>query len=138
MKPTWFKDSIPLDPLIAPMVLLFQNNGIKTWASCEGGPGHLWGKPTITFHATKIKDIDRVVVLLEKNGLDFGSEVGLMRGFFTQKPEFKRGYGLVQWIWDDYKSRIHDQVIEMVSVKEIQNITMNHEKWVRAGRPTLG
>lgn len=144
MRPTWFQDSIPLDPLIAPMVLFFQDHGIKTSQSCQGGGGtHLFGKPTITFRATTLKEIDRVARLLKSYELDTSLEVGLMTGFFSQVWE--KRYGRAQWIWTDetgnvpnpYQEFVYDRVIKLVDMKEIKSITMDHDKWVIAGRPML-
>ena len=77
MRPDWFKDSIPLDTLIAPMVLFFQNNGIKTICSCQGGEGHLHGKPTICFQAPSLDYITWVYDLLKRNELDTSLVIGL-------------------------------------------------------------
>jgi len=150
MKPAWFKDSIPLDPLIAPMVLFFQNHGIKTTQSCQGvgkgrmKSGHLYGRPTINFEASSTQFIKRVANLLRKHELDNGMQVGLMTGFFADKSATKNKpwYGQAQWIWTDegddyYKLEVYSRVIHLVDMTEIQSITRDHNEWVRAGRPEL-
>lgn len=132
MKPEWFKDSIPLDPLIAPMVLFFQNNGIKTTQSCEGGVDHLYGRPTINFWASSMDYIEWVAELLKKNQLDTSLQVGLMAGFFSKKAQseghINGWYGLAQWVWgrgdgNFYVEEIYPRVIELVDMKVIKSIT---------------
>jgi hypothetical protein len=46
--------SVPgrLDRGIAAAVERLQANGIETFQSCEGGPGHARAEPTISFHGT--------------------------------------------------------------------------------------
>ena len=39
-----------LDPGIAPFVEALQAEGVETFESCEGGPGHAFLEPTIRFH----------------------------------------------------------------------------------------
>lgn len=39
-----------LDEGIARAVLILEQNGIETYESCEGGPGHSYPEPTIRFH----------------------------------------------------------------------------------------
>lgn len=143
MRPKWFRDSIPLDPLIAPMVLFFQQNGIETIQSCEGGEGHLYGKPTITFVASTLKEIDRVAMLLKKNELDTSLEVGLMTGFFSVKHGMR--YGQAHWIWttengdgNHYKREVYDRVVKLVDMKKIKDITRDHAEWIASGYPTIG
>lgn len=36
-----------LDPGIAPVVKLLRRKGLNTFASCEGGPGHAFERPTV-------------------------------------------------------------------------------------------
>jgi hypothetical protein len=135
VKPKWFGDSLPLDPLIAPMVLFLQNNGVVTTQSCQGGKGHLWGRPTISFQASSKKYITEVSALLRDNGLDISAEVGLVTGYFADKyPETRGWYGQVQWIWEDegynYKDVIYRQVIKLVDMKKIKPITAKNAGWV--------
>jgi hypothetical protein len=42
-----------LDPRIAPYVRVLQENGIETFDSCEGGPGHAMPEPTVRFHGPR-------------------------------------------------------------------------------------
>jgi len=124
----WFKDCIPLDPLIAPMVLFFNKNGITTTQSCQGGKGHLYGCPTINFRARTLKEIDRVCNLLRDNDLDTSLEIGLMTGYFTRHDDGSEGRnphwgGQAKWIWNGEKKRIYNRVIKLVDMKEIACIT---------------
>ena len=40
---------IGLDPGIARAVEILREHGIRTFTSCEGGPGHSFSKPTVRF-----------------------------------------------------------------------------------------
>src|SRR5690606_14818597 len=40
----------PLDPGIAAFVTALAAEGVETFESCEGGPGHAYAEPTIRFH----------------------------------------------------------------------------------------
>jgi hypothetical protein len=40
----------PLDPGIAPAVLVLRDAGVETFESCEGGEGHSYPEPTVRFH----------------------------------------------------------------------------------------
>ena len=40
----------PLDPGIVEAVGLLRAQGIETFESCEGGPGHAYPEPTVRFH----------------------------------------------------------------------------------------
>jgi len=40
----------PLDPGIAEAVCLLVADGVETFQSCEGGPGHAFPEPTVRFH----------------------------------------------------------------------------------------
>lgn len=40
----------PLDPGIREAVLVLREDGIETFESCQGGPGHSFPVPTIRFH----------------------------------------------------------------------------------------
>lgn len=136
-EPKWFRDTIPLDTLIAPMVLFLQNNGITTTESCEGGDYevHLYGRPTVRFEASNMQHIERVAALLKQNELDIGSMVGLNSGFFSQKDG---QFGLVQWIWkDSYKEEIYPRILKLVDMKEVESITYDHEEWVKSGYPSI-
>jgi hypothetical protein len=43
----------PVDPGIAREVSVLWENGIETFESCEGGPGHSFPEPTVRFHGGK-------------------------------------------------------------------------------------
>lgn len=40
----------PLDPGIEHAVLALREEGVETFESCEGGPGHAYLEPTVRFH----------------------------------------------------------------------------------------
>lgn len=40
----------PLDPQIAPIVLVLRRHGVETFESCQGGSGHAYPEPTVRFH----------------------------------------------------------------------------------------
>lgn len=40
----------PLDPGIAPYVILLRSNGVETYESCRGGEGHAYAEPAVRFH----------------------------------------------------------------------------------------
>jgi len=40
----------PLDPGIREAVLVLREDGVETFESCQGGPGHSFPVPTIRFH----------------------------------------------------------------------------------------
>jgi hypothetical protein len=42
-----------LDPGIRHYVLILRSQGIETFQSCQGGPGHTYLEPTIEFHGGK-------------------------------------------------------------------------------------
>lgn len=42
--------SSPLDPGVAPYVRVLRENGVETFESCEGGPGHAYTGPSVRFH----------------------------------------------------------------------------------------
>jgi len=140
MRPDWFKASIPLDPLIAPMVLFFQENGIRTISSCQGVHGHLYGLPTVSFQASTVRDIELVDRLLHENDLDTSLEIGLMIGYFARHRDGP--YGQARWLWangdNSYKTLVYDRVIKMVSMDKIKDIVMEHDEWVAAGYPRIG
>ena len=70
----------PLDPGIERAVLFLRQHGFRTYASCEGGEGHAYPKPTVRFNG-HYKD------LLAAAGL-------LMYAFFPVS-EVRRGYSAV-------------------------------------------
>jgi hypothetical protein len=121
-KPEWFHDGIPLDPLIAPMVFFLRKHGVKTTWSCQGGPNHLSGRPTVHFLASTLEAILRVEKLLEDNDLLCSAEVSLTTGFFKEKWE-GTWEGQVQWLWgvghrqDVYTSEIYPHVLQLVEME---------------------
>lgn len=62
----------PLDPGIAPIVELLRQNGIDTFASCEGGEGHMFSLPTVRIAPRDVNDmrsdIDQVAIVLSEAG----------------------------------------------------------------------
>ena len=43
----------PLDPGIARAILILDAEGVETYESCEGGPGHSYPEPAVRFHGTQ-------------------------------------------------------------------------------------
>lgn len=43
----------PLDPGVARFVEVLCENGIETYESCEGGPGHASAEPMVRFHGNQ-------------------------------------------------------------------------------------
>lgn len=58
----------PLDPGIRDAVLLLRDDGVETFESCQGGPGHNYPVPTIRFHGGQA-DGFRVLGLALQSGL---------------------------------------------------------------------
>jgi hypothetical protein len=46
------RDPGVIDAGIRKAVKCLQENGIETFESCEGGPGHAYPEPTVAFHGT--------------------------------------------------------------------------------------
>lgn len=44
-----------LDPGIRSYVLMLRSEGIETFESCEGGPGHAFPEPTIRFYGNHVE-----------------------------------------------------------------------------------
>ncbi len=61
-------DSLGLDPGIRDAVAILFANGVETFESCEGGPGHAFPEPTIRFAGEMAEGLRALSVALE-NGL---------------------------------------------------------------------
>lgn len=59
----------PLDPGIRDAVLLLREDGVETFESCQGGPGHSFLEPTIRFHGGQAEGF-RALGVAMANGLD--------------------------------------------------------------------
>jgi hypothetical protein len=57
-----------LDRGIEKAVRTLQSNGIETFESCEGGPGHAYPEPTVRFHGSMAAGWHALGVCLD-NGL---------------------------------------------------------------------
>lgn len=133
----WFRDGIPLDPLIAPMVFFLNDHGVKTTNSCQGGYKHLEGRPSIMFQASSRQEIVRVYKLLKKYELDRSVEVGLITGFFGCHMASNKSpwYGKVAWLWgvsdgDVYKKIVYPAVLKLVKMDEAMIATSEYlKKW---------
>lgn len=42
-----------LDPGIRRAVKVLMENGVETYESCQGGPGHAYAEPTVRFHGSE-------------------------------------------------------------------------------------
>lgn len=58
----------PLDPGIAREVETLFAQGIETFESCEGGPGHAYPEPTVCFHGDRSEGL-RAMSLAMRTGL---------------------------------------------------------------------
>lgn len=58
----------PLDPGIEHAVVLLCENGVETFESCQGGPGHAYPEPTIRFHGERAEGY-RVLSIALTNAL---------------------------------------------------------------------
>lgn len=54
-----------LDPEIAPYVQVLRREGVETFESCQGGPGHAMPEPTVRFHGQQSDGLRAVAVALE-------------------------------------------------------------------------
>ena len=57
-----------VDPGIADAVRVLWENGIETFESCEGGPGHSFTEPTVRFHGGKSEGF-RALAIASQHGL---------------------------------------------------------------------
>jgi hypothetical protein len=58
----------PLDPGIRDIVLTLLSNGVETFESCEGGPGHSFPEPTVRFEGGSSEGLKAMAIAME-NGL---------------------------------------------------------------------
>lgn len=58
----------PLDEGIREIVIMLVANGVETFESCEGGPGHSFAEPTVRFEGASSEGLRALSVALE-NGL---------------------------------------------------------------------
>lgn len=65
MSLTRFDFDPPLDEGIADIVLLFIENGIETFESCEGGINHAFHEPTIRFHGEKAEGFKALAIAMQ-------------------------------------------------------------------------
>lgn len=61
--------SPPLDTGIEKAVNILLDNGIETFESCQGGPGHAYAEPTVRFHGDRFEGFKALAVALQ-NGLN--------------------------------------------------------------------
>jgi hypothetical protein len=57
-----------VDPGIRREVEILFTNGIETFESCEGGPGHSFHEPTVRFHGDQSEGFKALAIALQ-NGL---------------------------------------------------------------------
>lgn len=51
-----------LDPDIAPYVMMLRDEGVETFESCDGGPGHAYAEPTVRFHGNRAEGFRALAV----------------------------------------------------------------------------
>lgn len=54
-----------VDPGIALQVRILWKNGIETFESCEGGPGHSFPEPTVRFHGGSSEGFKALAIALQ-------------------------------------------------------------------------
>jgi hypothetical protein len=86
-------DSNLLDPKIRPIVELLIKNGIETTSSCQGGRGHAFLSPRVSFKGSK-KDAYRALRLVENNGWAWCS---LYKGYYPEEGTVKSSDWLLQF-----------------------------------------
>ena len=57
-----------LDPGIRRIVEILKENGIESFESCEGGPGHAYFEPTVCFYGQQSEGFKALAIALQ-NGL---------------------------------------------------------------------
>lgn len=57
-----------LDPGVRDFVAVLRAEGVDTFESCEGGPGHAYGEPTVRFHGNAFEGY-RVFAIAMNHGL---------------------------------------------------------------------
>lgn len=57
-----------IDQAIARAVSVLLENGVETFESCQGGPGHSFLEPTVRFHGDSSEGL-RALAIAQKNGL---------------------------------------------------------------------
>ncbi|GAG19465.1 unnamed protein product, partial [marine sediment metagenome] len=60
--------SPPLDKGIERIVIVLNDAGVETYASCEGGPGHAYTEPTVRFFGDRSEGFRALAIALQ-NGL---------------------------------------------------------------------
>jgi hypothetical protein len=55
----------PLDDGICEIVLVLASNGVETFESCEGGPGHSFPEPTVRFEGSSGEGLRALSVALD-------------------------------------------------------------------------
>ena len=55
----------PLDEGIAAYVDLLREQGVETYESCEGGPGHAYPEPAVRFYGTASEGFRALAVALQ-------------------------------------------------------------------------
>jgi hypothetical protein len=90
-----------VDALILPAVKLLNENGFKTFESCQGGEGHAFGEPTIRFEGSEF-DLIRAYEICQFYQLP----VSEVRRVFRKIPvpikidETNKEYVLLNQVWD--------------------------------------
>lgn len=75
--------SPPLDKGIEREVMILWENGVETYESCEGGPGHSYPVPTVRFHGEQPEGF-RALSVAMYHGLNV---VDLKRGWSIERGE---------------------------------------------------
>ncbi len=67
-----------LDPNIRRIVKILVDNGIETFESCEGAPGHAYPEPTVCFHGQHSEGFKALAIALQH-----GLRVSELRRYYS-------------------------------------------------------
>jgi len=67
-----------LDPGIRQIVKILVENGIETFESCDGTPGHAYSEPTVCFHGQHSEGFKALAIALQH-----GLRVSELRRFYS-------------------------------------------------------
>lgn len=54
-----------IDPKISPYVAALRSEGVETFESCQGGPGHTYPEPTIRFYGERSEGFRALAIAMQ-------------------------------------------------------------------------